>query len=178
MNKLNNLISSDSEDGNFEFEDSLIIQKCQQLLIKLNKEYKENKNEIKNIIKLNQQETKKRTKQKKRTTKSGFNIPEVIPDKLAKLIGLPLGTKLSRSEVTKLIYKVFQDRNLRYELDKRVLRVDDELMKIFNLTKSVNNSIDPKAEKGVGINFYNLQKYIKDLYIDKSIKNTQIRITN
>ena len=65
---------------------------------------------------------------------------------------------MSRPEFTKNFYKTLISKNLIYEKDKRILRVDDQISKILNIPMSVNNSIDHKDKNG--FNFYNVQKYI------------------
>jgi hypothetical protein len=101
------------------------------------------------------------TKDKRR----GINKPVRVPNELVDLINIDRGKLMSRTKLGGEIYKVIKSRGLIYEGDKRVMRVDDELCKIFKTTKHVNNSTDPKEKRlDIGFNFYNLQSIIKSKF--------------
>lgn len=171
--------SSESQDNNCKPDqnESEFLQECEAMLIKINQEHKERKDELKRIIKLhkielkNAENTKKVKRKKKKQT--GFTRSEVVPDGIAKLIGLNKGSVMPRTEVTKEIYKVIQERDLYYTKDKRVLRADNEIMKLFSLSKNVNKSTDPKDKKG--FNFYNLQSYIAKCYNEQDNKQVKAK---
>jgi len=169
--------SDDESSCHSDSDTSEFIKQCDVLLIKINKNYKEQKSEIKNLIKLHKKELKTARRYKKgkqNRDKTGFTKPTIVPDKLSSLIGLERGTIMSRTELTKLIYHELHKRDLYYKNDKRVLRADNEIRKIFNLPESVNQSVDPKDKNG--FNFYNLQKYIARCYLDTDNKsNTVVR---
>ena len=163
------LSDKDSTDTN----ESEFDKKCNAVLEQLANSYKQSRELVRNLMKVHKQEMKllkKGYKKKKEPIETGFTKPETVPLVLAKLVGLPKDSVMPRTELTKKVYKVFKDRNLFYEKDKRVLRVDKELKKIFNLTDDVNKSIDPKDKNG--INFYNFQKYIAKCYNDE-LTNTK-----
>ena len=173
--------SSESHDNDCKTDqnESEFLQECENMLKKMNQEYRERRDELKHIIKLHKIEIKNAEKNKKvkRTKKkqTGFTKSEVVPDGIAKLIGLNKGSVMPRTEVTKEIYKVIQERNLYYTKDKRVLRADNEIMKLFGLSKNVNKCTDPKDKKG--FNFYNIQSYIAKCYTEQNNKQTTVIIT-
>ncbi len=171
--------SSESQDNDYKADrnESEFLRECEDMLKKMNQEYKERKNELKHIIKLHKMEIKNAEKNKKvkcaKKKQAGITKSESVPDGIAKLIGLNKGSSMPRTEVTKEIYKVIQDRNLYYTKDKRVLRADNEIMKLFGLSKNVNKCTDPKDTKG--FNFYNIQTCIAKCYTEKNNKPIKVK---
>lgn len=107
--------------------------------------------EIKSVRKHKQ----KRNGQHKPT---GFAKPQVVPEKLAKFIGVKGGSELTGPEITSAVWKQLKARNLTFEKDKRVFRTNKEVSALFNVPATVNNSTDHRDEHG--FNFCNLQTYI------------------
>ena len=89
---------------------------------------------------------------------TGFAKPQVVPEKLAKFIGVPKNQELTGPEITSAVWAQMKKRNLTYEKDKRVFRTNPEVTKLFGVTASVNESTDHKDKNG--FNFCNLQTYI------------------
>ncbi len=144
-----------------------LIELCNQLERDLTLDFRKHREQIRRIKKTYEKELKKCNKRKKKTItndKAGINKAIQVPDKLADLVGIPRGTSIPRTKLGGLVYKVFQDRDLLYDNDKRVMRVDNELQNIFGVSSNVNKSINPKDKVDVGINFYNLHTYIKRCY--------------
>lgn len=101
----------------------------------------------------------------------GFIVGKVLPDELAKIIGVPNGTLMSMPEYTRKFYKELVARKLIYEKDGRVFRTDNEIKKVFNINDSVNKSTDHKDK--TGFNFSTLQGYLS-----KAMKKYQADISN
>ena len=162
------------EDLEEKKEDPKFIIKCDALLEKITKDYRANRDAIRDLKKQYKQEmkaAKKNSRKRKTNKKTGFTKSEIVPPKLAKLIGVEKGTTMPRTQLTKEIYAVIKERGLYYENDKRVLRADKELKKIFHLSDDVNKSIDPHDENG--FNFFNIQTYIALCYNEKDISKTK-----
>jgi len=106
---------------------------------------------------------------KKRDIKTGFAKSSIVPDKIADFLNIPKGTEMPRPLVTKHIYTELKNRGLYYENDKRVLRVDDDVCQMLNLSKNVNNIIDPKDPNG--FNLFNFQKLVAGCYNNDAIMN-------
>lgn len=141
---------------------------CDEYLERLNRNYREHRDEVKRLMKLHRQEVRSLTKnarKRRHNKKTGFTNPEVVPEQLATLVGVQVGATMPRTELTGRIYRLLDERGLRYEKDRRVFRADNEIMKIFNLPESVNQVTDPKDKSG--FNFYNLQSYMARLYPEK-----------
>jgi hypothetical protein len=104
---------------------------------------------------------------KKRTTKksTGFAGTSKVPTKIAKFLKLGENETMSRTQVTSQIYSILKKRGLYDENDKRILHVDDEVMELFGLDKSVNNVTDARDPNG--LTFYNFQTHIKQIYNDE-----------
>ena len=163
--KFNNKSNNKNLDGieNLEME---FMKLCDELINKINKNAKEQKNDIRILKKKYKKDIKFALKMKGRKNKgkkkTGFTTDEVVPQKLAKLIGVTYGTKMPRTVLTSKVYNVIKERNLYYDEDKRVLRADDEIRQIFDLPIDVNNSKNAKDQ--YGFNFFNIQKYIAKCY--------------
>jgi hypothetical protein len=105
---------------------------------------------------------KKAVKNKKTNHKaSGFASCKVVTGKLAEFIGVEPGTELSGPKITSKVWDEFKNRNLVYEQDKRILRVDKTISELFNVPMSVNDSTEHNDP--AGLNFGNIQKFIKNL---------------
>ena len=172
------IIVDNSSDENLEHEEknkqeTEFTIKCNNLLDRINKNYREHRDEIKNLIKLHKKEIKlnKKTKPEKiKREMTGFTKPTIVPDKLVKLFKLRKGCVMSRVELTKLFYKMFKEKNLYYADDKRIFRANNDIKKALNLPDRVNDSID--AHDANGFNFYNIQTYLAECYNDFNKKGT------
>jgi hypothetical protein len=119
------------------------------------------KSDLKNATK------SKKSERKKNHTPTGFARLRPVSGKLAEFIGVESGKELTGPAVTKLVWAELKNRGLTWKGDEkkgvkgdqRVLRVDKEVSKIFNVPMSVNESTDHKDKSG--FNFGNLQSYIK-----------------
>ena len=126
------------------------------------------KSRLKKFYKSSSKQLSRANKNKKNNPRepTGFGIPTPIPDSLKVLLNLKENDVATRPELTKKLYEYIVVNNLRYDKDKRVLRVDDNLKSALKLSdieiNSINNSISPKDKNG--LNFFNIQKYVARLY--------------
>ena len=153
-----------SEQKNQDTPDKFLTQ-IDELIDLMNKNRRDEREMCKKLARLYKQEiktAKKSTRRRRNDKKTGFTKPETVPANLAKLVSLPEGTEMPRTQLTKRVYSVLRERGLFYEHDERVLRADDDVLKAFNLTKDVNKSTNPKDPDG--LNFYNLQRHIANCY--------------
>jgi chromatin remodeling complex protein RSC6 len=128
-----------------------VKDRCSALTLTLRKLEGAHRQDIKKVRKHKQ----KRNGQHKPT---GFAKPQLVPDKLAKFIGVKSGSELTGPEITSAVWKQLKSRNLTYEKDKRVFRTNKEVSALFNVPATVNTSVDHRDEHG--FNFCNLQTYI------------------
>lgn len=154
-----------------------IADMCDELEVNLTKTFKEYRSEIRKIKKEYQKTINKVNKNNtiKNKKKAGITKVTRIPDVLADLIGVKKGTEMTRIDLGKHIHDVFKSRDLLYEKDRRIMRVDDELAKIFGTTTAVNKSTDPKANIDIGFNFYNLQSYIKRCFENNKVDDSKTK---
>lgn len=124
---------------------------------KMNKELKDlvgvGKNlekEFNSIIKI--MSKKNKTKSENRPL-SGFAMPSKLSDELYEFLNINKGDKVPRKDVTRMINEYITRNNLRDEKDKRVIKPNAELHKIFN-----------SCEKDE-ITYFNLQSYMKHHFI-------------
>ena len=171
QNNQNNIIKNKIEP---EF-----ITSCNNLLKRIETDNKYYRDEIKKIKKLYHQDIKsaKKYRNKKGSDRtSGITGEQQVPSGIAKLLNLKEGSVMSRVELTKKIYNLLDERGLRYENDKRVLRADEEIKKVFNLPDDVNNSITATDKNG--FNFYNFQTYLAKCYSQsQNVKKSGDKIT-
>lgn len=151
------------------FESENEYNELQTELTKLQEQVTLCKNKLKKFYKLTCKEVNKATRNKKNSSKrspTGFDKPCDVPQSLKTLLNINDSEQIARPVITKKIYEYIDCNNLRDIADKRVLRVNDNLAKALSLTsqevKVINASSSPKDK--AGLNFYNIQKYIKKLY--------------
>lgn len=175
-NNTNNTNNTDDKDKQFHLEEeSEFLKHCEDVLQKVTKNYKDLREEIRSLMKLHKKELKAMKKKKPRSSKeqTGFTKPTLVPDKFLTFLKLEKGSKLSRTELTGLLCQEFKKRNLYHKNDRRIILPDDDVRKLFNLSKEADKSNNPKDKNG--LNFYNLQKYIANCYNEfnnaKTIEN-------
>ncbi len=165
-NEINDILNTDTD----AFNPKIILSEEKKTSIKKNKTKKEIDEEIDKLKELKDKIKKaeqvynndilkiyKVKKSEPRVVESGFQKKYKLPDNLCKLIDKPINTELSVPELSKYIYNELKMRNLMYKENKRIFRVDDELSKVLNISKSVNNynTIDEK-----GFNYHNIQSIL------------------
>jgi hypothetical protein len=131
------------------------------------KELKTAKSYVTKMVKMYQNEIKKlnniKNKKHEKRKDTGVMKASIVPKKISDYLGLEEGSKMIRNQVVSKFYQKIKEKDLFLERDKRVFRVDAELMKIFDLNESVNNSTNAK-DKENGFNFYNLPTHIAKIY--------------
>ena len=145
------------EDINNQFE---IIKRLKIFSKEIRQAYQQD------IIKI-----KKMRRHKENSGNTGFNKKIVIPDKLCELVGLDKGIIMSVPEYTSKIYCELKKRNLVYENDKRIYRVDKQFMEILDIKESVNKSTKYPDEDGLNIG--TMQTYVNDALKKYKINNNQ-----
>ena len=87
---------------------------------------------------------------------SGFAMPSLLSDELYEFLNIEKGTKVPRKDVTKMMNDYIKSSELREEKDKRLIRPNAALHKIFKSTDADE------------ISYFNLQKYMKHHFIKAS----------
>ncbi len=105
---------------------------------------------------------RKMKRHKENTSNTGFNKKLKLPDEFTKLIQVDKNTYMTMPEFTKCIFTLLKERNLYYNDDKRIFRVDEELSRIFDISMSVNDSFVYPDKNG--FNIRTIQKYITNAY--------------
>jgi chromatin remodeling complex protein RSC6 len=98
--------------------------------------------------KLNSYEKQK----KKKGLKSSIRKSLPVPKNICVMLDLNQDVLLPRVEITKKIYEYIKTNNLQDESDKRIIKPNDELKKLFNLSDDEE------------VSFLNIQTYIKKAY--------------
>ena len=84
---------------------------------------------------------------------SGFAKPTLLSGALCNFLGVPSGTMLARTEVTRKINEYIKTNKLQTDADRRVIVPDDKLKAILEL------------KEGVPLSFFNLQGCLKNHFI-------------
>lgn len=123
---------------------SSAVKDAQVALKVLTKEYER----MKKLV-----EKTERKRANARTQPSGFAKPTKISDEMCDFLGVPRGTELSRTDVTRKINAYVKEHNLNKPDNKRIILPDPKLKKILG----VNGNEE--------VSFFVLQRYIKNHFI-------------
>jgi chromatin remodeling complex protein RSC6 len=85
---------------------------------------------------------------------SGITKPTKLSDDLCEFLGVPKGTTLARTDVTKIINNYIKTNNLQDPNDKRTIHPDSKLKKIL--------APIPADKK---LSFFNMQSFIKHQFV-------------
>jgi chromatin remodeling complex protein RSC6 len=102
-------------------------------------------------------ETKMNKKQKKsnETRKPcGFAKPSAVSKEMCEFLGLTEGSLASRTQVTKKLIDYIKEKQLQGEKNRRIIRPDDTLYKIFG-----------ESAKNEEITYFTMQKYVNHHFL-------------
>jgi len=120
------------------------IKEVQSSLKTLTKDYER----MKKLV-----EKTERKRANARTQPSGFAKPTKISDEMCDFLGVPRGTELSRTDVTRKINAYVKLHNLNKPDNKRIILPDAKLKKILGVTGDEE------------VSFFVLQRFIKNHFI-------------
>lgn len=128
----------------------------------MNKELKELVNvgkslekDFNNIVKVMSKKNKNKSNEKRHP--SGFAVPYKLSEELYSFLNINNGEKVPRNDVTRMINEYITKNSLRDEKDKRIIKPNNELHKIFNSSNEDS------------ITYFNLQSYIKHHFIKEKV---------
>jgi upstream activation factor subunit UAF30 len=133
-----------------------------ELLLKFSSEMKEAATLVKTLQKEHNKAQKASTKKTKRVTvanplkprtPSGFAKPTKLSDDLCSFLGIPIGSQMARTEVTRVLNEYIRKNSLQDVVDKRTIIPDEKLQSILLL------------KEGQKLTYFNLQTYIKHHFI-------------
>lgn len=90
---------------------------------------------------------------KARSNPNGFAKPSKITDELCDFLGVPRGTMLSRTDVTRKVNTYIKDNKLNKPENKRIILPDAKLRKILG--------IKPEEE----LSYFSLQRYLSRSFV-------------
>lgn len=111
--------------------------------------------EYASIVKLMSKKTKFAKSNEDRPL-SGFAMPSLLSDELYEFLDLEKGTKVPRKDVTRMINTYIKNNELRDEADRRTIRPNAALHKIFRSTDADE------------ISYFNLQKFMKHHFLKET----------
>jgi hypothetical protein len=125
-----------------------ILKETQTLLKALSKEYDRMKKTV---------EKTERKRANARTNPNGFAKPAKITDEMHDFLGVPKGTEISRTDVTRRVNAYIKEHNLYNPTNKRIILPDAKLRKILGAT--------PDQE----VTFFNLQRFLSASFVKKAV---------
>lgn len=84
---------------------------------------------------------------------SGFDKPTLLSDALCAFLGQAAGTRLGRTDVTRMVNAYIKDNNLQDPEDKRKILPDDKLRSVLSVSDSDV------------LTFFNIQRFIKHNFV-------------
>ena len=127
----------------FSLKEKINIYK--DVFIELNTDLNKIENNFNNYI--------KNISKPKQKSKKGFARPTSISSELADFLNLSYDTKISRTDVTKLLSQYIKDNNLQNTLDKKQIIPDENLSKILDLDENKK------------LTYFNIQKLLNKHFI-------------
>ena len=152
-------VVADVSDLESEEENSLVeigakLASLQQLLKETTLLVKAHQKIYIKLVRQSKKIEKKKAQAKK--SPSGFAKPSLLADELCKFLGVPVGTKMARTQVTKHITDYVKEKGLLDPANKRNMNLDATLKKLM------------VVPEGSQVTFFNLQKFIKHLFIKET----------
>jgi chromatin remodeling complex protein RSC6 len=116
--------------------------------------------DVEEVKEVKEPKEKKEPKKKEKKNKggdikpppSGISSAALLSDELCEFLEKPVGTKLFRAEVTKLLYKYINDNHLQDIENKKIIRVDDKMKKLLGL------------EDNQELTYFNIQTFMNKHY--------------
>jgi chromatin remodeling complex protein RSC6 len=125
-----------------------LLKETQVLLKALSKEYDRMKKTV---------EKTERKRANARTNPNGFAKPAKITDEMHEFLGVPKGTEISRTDVTRRVNAYIKEHNLYNPANKRIILPDAKLRKILGAA--------PDQE----VTFFNLQRFLSASFVKKPV---------
>ena len=124
-----------------------VFKEIQAALKALGKEYEKMRKAV---------EKTERKRANARSNPNGFAKPIKIVDELCDFCGVPHGTKMSRTDVTRHINAYIKEKNLNKPENKRVIIPDAKLRTLL------------KLKEGDELNYFKMQSFISPLFIKEA----------
>ena len=92
--------------------------------------------------------------------RTGFAKELKINAPLAQFLNIETGSMMTTPTLSSLAWAEFRKRDLIYNNDKRILRVDKQISELFGIPMSVNDITDHRDPNGLSL--FNFQRYLKN----------------
>lgn len=83
---------------------------------------------------------------------SGFAKPAYLSPEMCDFLGVPIGTELARTEVTKRLLHYVKENNCQHPENKRIINLDTKLKALLT------------PEEGEEVSYFNIQRLLKKHY--------------
>ena len=108
---------------------------------------------------------KKRDVNSKPRLPSGFAKPTPISNVLCEFYGVPSGSLVSRTDITKSITQHIKNQNLQVVDNRRRFIPDNKLQQILSPLNTIKKDKKGITDSEKGYTYFNLQRYISEQFI-------------
>jgi chromatin remodeling complex protein RSC6 len=137
------------------------LQEANAILISLKTEYRSIEKRWSRELKTAQKTSGKKKKKNTNRQPSGFVKPTRISDELATFLGKENGVEMARTQVTREINNYIRANSLQDKDNGRHINPDEKLSALL------------KIPDGENLTYFNLQKYMKHLFVTPSLVQAQ-----
>lgn len=140
-------------------QNETLLTAQKNLILSLKKAYKAFEKQSKDAEKKRSRKTSADPEKKRQP--SGFLMPTSISDTLCDFLGVPHGSKVSRTSVTNQINTYIREHSLHVPDNKRSFVPDAKLSAVFGPLH--------EKDKEVGFCYFNLQRYLKPHFVSSAV---------
>ena len=153
--RISQLVSENEQFATTQREISVLLKKATKLYAKESRE----------LAVANARSNAKKAKRENDETREpcGIRAPTLISDSMCGFLGCPAGTRLPRTDVTKLVTDYIKKHNLQIQTNKRFFAPDAKLGAILGPLQ--------QKDQEMGYGYFNLQRYLSPHFI-KTVTST------
>jgi chromatin remodeling complex protein RSC6 len=153
--RISQLVSENEQFATTQREISVLLKKATKLYAKESRE----------LAVANARSNAKKAKRENDESREpcGIRAPTLISDSMCGFLGCPAGTRLPRTDVTKLVTDYIKKNNLQIQTNKRFFAPDAKLGAILGPLQ--------QKDQEMGYGYFNLQRYLSPHFI-KTVTST------
>ena len=147
--RIGQLVAANEHFANTQREISTLLKKANKLYAK----------ETRELAVANARSQAKKAKREGEEAREpcGIRAPTLISDSMCSFLGCPTGTRLPRTDVTKLVTDYIKKNNLQIQTNKRFFAPDSKLGAILGPLQ--------QKDKEMGYGYFNLQRYLSPHFL-------------
>jgi chromatin remodeling complex protein RSC6 len=156
--RITQLVAANEHFANTQREISTLLKKATKLYAK----------ETRELAVANARSQAKKAKREGEEAREpcGIRAPTLISDSMCSFLGCPTGTRLPRTDVTKLVTDYIKKNNLQIQTNKRFFAPDNKLGAILGPLQ--------QKDKEMGYGYFNLQRYLSPHFLKTSSSSVAV----